>query len=52
MLHVSSSSSQPLVVKLGLGLASLAQGGGRNLDERLGGVLAQNPGLQSKSTIS
>ena len=32
MSHVSSLSSQLLVAKLGLGLASLAQGGGRNLD--------------------
>ena len=32
MSHVSSFSSQLLVVKLGLGLASLAQGGGRNLE--------------------
>ena len=39
MSHVSSLSSQLLVVKLGLGLASLAQGGGRNLDKRPGSVL-------------
>jgi hypothetical protein len=39
MSHVSSFSSQLLVVKLGLGLASLAQGGGRNLDKRLGSVI-------------
>ena len=45
MSHVSSLRSQLLVAKLGLGLASLAQGGGRNLDS------AREAGLEHRTRV-